>query len=124
MLTDVGFQVEELHGVVLEVFQQLVVTHANGTAGALHSVIAVVREVPIDRVSIKPVVPIEKRNKADTIGMLLRLKRQVEHIENGRIQVGTNYRHVAKLSLFAMVGPMDDQRFSDSAFIEPTLRAA
>lgn len=47
----VGFQVEQLHGAVFKIFQQFVIALADRAAGALHAVIAVVREVPVDRLS-------------------------------------------------------------------------
>ena len=49
LLAEIGFQIEQLDGSVLEILQQLVIAVTDRTAGALHTVIAVMGEVPVER---------------------------------------------------------------------------
>ena len=49
LLAEIGFQIEQLDGSVLEILQQFVIAVPNRTAGALHTVIAVMGEVPVER---------------------------------------------------------------------------
>ena len=46
LLPKVGLQVEELNGFIFIVFEELVVSQADGPSRALIAVVAVVREVP------------------------------------------------------------------------------
>ena len=45
-------QIERLDGTTLEVLEQLAVASSYGAAGVLHSVIAVMRKVPADRLPV------------------------------------------------------------------------
>ena len=46
LLTKIGFQIEQLNRIVLEIFQQLVVPYPNGPTRTLRPVIAVMGKVP------------------------------------------------------------------------------
>mgnify|MGYP000274116373 CR=1 FL=1 len=52
LLADIVCQIEKLNGPVFEIFEQLVITITNGSAGALHSMVTVVWEMPIDGASV------------------------------------------------------------------------
>ena len=53
LFTDVIAEVEELNRTVIEVFDQFEITASNRSSWGLHAVIAVVRKVPVDRISIE-----------------------------------------------------------------------
>ena len=120
LFVDVLVEIKQLNGVVLVIFQQLVVTVADGSSGALHAVVAVMWEVPIDGVAFQRMA-LQRGNEAEAVNGLTRQRRQTRHIEKRGIKVVADNGLTTDNTCVRLSGPFDDAGDADAAFVEPAL---
>ena len=124
LLTEVVAEIEELDGVVLEILEELVVALADGAAGALHAVVAVVREVPEERGPLGRGAAADEAGEAHAVDVLRGERGGADHLEDRGIEVRADDRDMADGAGRAAAGPAYEERHADPALIEPALGAA
>ena len=82
--------------------------------------IAVVREVPIDRPPLKRLTA-QRRRKTLPIPMLSRRPRQAHHFQNARVKIRADDRLITNRAGPTLARPLHDRGHSHPSLIQPAL---
>ena len=117
-LTNVLFQVEELHAPVFVVFEQLVLPQTDRPAGTLVTVVAVMGKVPVDGTPVMSLAA-EGGQEADSVDVLLGQGGQAHHLEQSRVVIGSRDQGGRSGVGLNFARPMNNQRDAYSTLVVP-----